>query len=221
MQLFRESGGALIFDMDGVVVNSMPVHQVAWERYLERLGIDNPDILDRMHGQRNDEIVRMFLGPDAPEEIVHEHGAAKERLYRELLEGNVQAHLVPGIESFLDRASSVSTALATNAEPANVNFVLDGAGLRQHFQVIADGTSVSKPKPSPDIYLYAARQLGVEAGKCVVFEDSPIGVQAARQAGMTVVGVLTHSDSLADTDFSIKDFLDPGLRPWLLQHFST
>jgi len=214
-------GLGLIFDLDGVVVDSMPLHTLAWLRYLEQLGISRKDIAISMHGRRNDEIVREFLGPEVPNEVVLEHGAAKERLFREMMGANVVHSLVPGVADFLARANSpasaggVPVALATNAEPANVAFVLDGTNLRRWFQVIADGSQVRNAKPAPDIYLAAGAQLGVAPRNCIVFEDSPTGIAAARAAGMRVVGILTHALTLEQVDISVRDFLDPELEEWL------
>lgn len=208
-------GLGLIFDLDGVIVDSMPVHEQAWERYLESLGYDGSNIASRMHGRRNDEIVRDFLGPDAAPHVVEGHGAAKEHLYREMLGDKLSSHLVPGVAGWLDRVAGAPVALATNAERANVDFVLDGTDLRRHFPVIVDGSQVSRPKPSPDVYVRAATELGIPPRNCVVFEDSPVGVAAALAAGMRVVGVLTHADTLAGTLFAIKDFQDPCLDLWL------
>ena len=78
-----------------------------------------------------------------------------------------------------------------------------------------DGHQVTRPKPFPDIYVEVAKQLGYTPGDCVVFEDSATGVQAARAAGMRVVGVSTTFLDLADVDMTIRDFLDPRLEPWL------
>lgn len=208
-------GLGLIFDLDGVIVDSMPVHEQAWERYLGSLGYDGSDVASRMHGRSNDEIVRGFLGPEAAAHVVEEHGSAKEQLYREMLGDRLMSHLVPGIAAWLDRVAGAPVALATNAERANVDFVLDGADLRRYFHAIVDGWQVPRPKPAPDVYLRAAAELGVPPRRCVVFEDSPVGVQAARAAGMRVVGVLTHTRALEGTAFMITDFQDPSLDLWL------
>ena len=205
----------MIFDLDGVVVDSMPVHYIAWQRYLESIGIRDRDIASSMHGRRNDEIVRDFLGPEAPEEEVLEHGAAKERLFRGIMGERLAQSLVPGIAEWLRRTAGTPVALATNAERPNIDFVLDGAGLRPYFQTIVDGSQVAHPKPAPDVYLRAAGNLGVSPAQCIVFEDSPVGVAAARAAGMRVVGVLTHSSPLADIQFAVSDFHDPALEAWL------
>jgi beta-phosphoglucomutase len=206
---------ALIFDLDGVIIDSMPFHQRAWQRYLEVTGIGSDDSLDFMHGQRNEEIVRGLLGPGADLETVIAHGAAKEKLYRDMLGERLGEHLVAGIAEWLEHVSGAPIALATNAERANVDFVLDGGGLRPYFEAIVDGSQVEQPKPAPDVYLRAAELLKIPARNCIVFEDSPVGVAAAVAAGMRVVGVLTHAAALDGIRFSISNFLDARLDAWL------
>ncbi len=209
------AGLALIFDLDGVIVDSMPVHELAWRRYLETLGFDGGDIPARMHGRRNDEIVRDFLGQTIDQNSVVAHGAAKERVFREMLGEQLREKLVAGIAEWLDHVEGAPIALATNAERANIDFTLDGAGLRRYFDVIVDGSEVSRPKPAPDVYLRAAELLKIAPGNCIVFEDSPVGVAAAVAAGMRVVGVRTHSSPLDGVVFSVANFLDPQLDGWL------
>ena len=209
-------GLAFIFDLDGVVVDSMPVHTLAWQRYLAELGIAGNQVERRMHGRRNDEIVRDFLGPDVDPQAVFEHGAAKERLFREMIGSQLGARMVPGLVDFLERSRPTPIALATNAEPANVDFVLNGAAIRSFFSVIVDGTQVAHAKPAPDVFLHASKLLGVDPANCIVFEDSPVGVAAARAAGMRVVGVLTHQP-LDKVDYSVRDFRDSGLDAWLAE----
>lgn len=207
---------ALLFDLDGVVVDSMPTHTLAWERYLEANGIDPRDVEARMHGKRNDDLVRDLFGAHLTPDEVFEHGAAKERLFRELIGATMQAKLVPGIREFLAAASQqVPLALGTNAEPANVDFTLNTSGLRQYFRAIVDGSQVPRPKPFPDVYLRGAELLKVDPANCIVFEDSPVGIEAAHAAGMRVVGLLTHASTLASVDLAIRDFLQPELASWL------
>jgi beta-phosphoglucomutase len=213
-KLHLTAGLGLIFDLDGVIIDSMPFHQRAWQRYLEATGIGTRDSLDFMHGQRNEEIVRGLLGPEADSETVLAHGAAKEQMYRDMLRERLGEHLVAGIAEWLEHVSA-PIALATNAERANVDFVLDGGGLRPYFDAIVDGSQVERPKPAPDVYLRAAELLDIPPRNCIVFEDSPVGVAAAAAAGMRVVGVLTHATDLAGIRFSIANFLDTRLDPWL------
>ena len=209
-------GMAIILDMDGVIVDSNPVHRTAWSIYNRRFGIETDEAMQqRMYGKRNDEIVRDFLGSGLPESEVREHGAAKERLYRELMAGAMPGALVPGLRDFLERHAGTPKGVATNAEPENVDFILDTAGLRRYFQVIVDGHQVRNPKPDPEIFLTAARRLGVAACDCIVFEDSLPGLEAARNAGMRTVGLTTTHAELPEADPAIGNFLSRELEPWL------
>ena len=208
---------ALIFDMDGVIVDSNPLHRAAWAEYSRRHGVETTEAMQtRMYGKRNDAIVRDFLGDRLTDGQVLEHGAAKERLYREMMTPRLAEALVPGVREFIARHTNLPMALATNAEPANVDFVLDGASLRNFFAAIVDGQQVSRPKPHPEIYLRAADLLGVSPEFCVVFEDSETGVQAGLGAGMSVVGVSTTHEELLGVSFQVDNFRDPALETWLL-----
>ena len=169
----------------------------------------------RMYGKRNDEIVRDFFGPHLAPEEVFAHGAAKERLYRELVAGGMRAALIPGVREFLERHAAAPLGLASNAEPANVEFLLEQTDLRRFFRVVIDGHQVRRPKPDPEIYLRAADLLATAARDCIVFEDSEAGLQAARAAGMRTVGVKTTHDALPDADLAIDNFLSAELEPWL------
>jgi beta-phosphoglucomutase family hydrolase len=208
------TGLALVFDLDGVIVDSMPLHTEAWRVYLNGLGIACDDIEGRMHGRRNDEIVADLIGGGLPADAVWEHGARKERLFREMMRPRLAASLVQGIACFLQCYEAAPMAVASNAEPANIDFVLDGAQLRRYFKVIVDGTQVKSPKPEPDVYLRVADKLGVDPANCIVFEDSPAGVKAARAAGGRVVGVETHR-ALEGVDFRVSDFTNQVLHRWL------
>jgi beta-phosphoglucomutase len=207
---------AIILDMDGVIIHSNPLHRKAWEQYSRRFGIETDEAMhQRMYGRRNDDIVSDFFGPQLTIEEVREHGAAKERLYRELMGPVVKESLVPGVVEFLARHRSLAIAMATSAEPENVEFLLEAAGLRPYFRAIVDGHQVRDPKPHPEIYLKAAEMLQASPRDCVAFEDSFAGVQSARSAGMMVVGIQTTHDELPGVDLQIRDFNSPELEPWL------
>ncbi|MBV8812596.1 MAG: HAD family phosphatase [Acidobacteriaceae bacterium] len=207
---------AMIFDLDGVLVHSMPLHVTAWEQYLTTLGVQVDNMERRMHGKRNSELVRDLMGTHLADDVVFEHGAAKERLFRDLmLQAGAEQYSVPGLRAFLERHADVPKAIGSNAELANIDFVLDELGLRQFFPVIVNGLQVSRPKPFPDVYLEAAAQLKMQPGDCIVFEDSPTGVDAARAAGMRVVGIETTPTQFEGVDLHVKDFVDPQLERWL------
>jgi beta-phosphoglucomutase len=206
---------ALIFDLDGVILDSMPMHTEAWEAYMEGLGVKVPELASRMHGARNDQIVAEFLGRHLTAEDIFEHGAAKERLFRKMMAGRMEEYVVGGVREFLAAVEGVPKAIGSNAEPSNVDFVLDGTGLRPYFPVTVDGHQVERAKPYPDVYLRAAERLGVKPENCVIFEDSPGGVEAGKRAGARVVGIGTHRENLEGVDLMIRDFRDARLGEWL------
>ncbi len=212
-------GLGLIFDMDGVVLHSTELHMRAWITYLERKGVQDTSVIFRMLGKRNDQIVHEIFGTDLSDAEVVEHGAAKERLYRELMTPVLERSYVAGVREFLRAAHSrgIPLALATNAEPLNVDFVLDHARLRPLFSAIVDGSQVTHAKPHPEVFLTAAGRIGIEPRDCVIFEDSPGGIQAALSAGGRVVGLLTTEKAYPQAALTIPDFTDPRLLPWLAE----
>ena len=218
-QLTLAPGLALIFDMDGVLIHSTDLHIRAWVTYLGRHGIEDTSVIHRMLGKRNDEIVYDVFGRELPEKVMLEHGAAKERLYRELMEPVLEQHYVAGARELVHAAHRVGIlmALATNAEPLNVDFVLDGSNLKPLFSVIVDGHQVTNAKPHPEIFLTAAGLLGVRPENCIIFEDSPGGVQAALSSGGRVVALLTTEPEYSQAALAIADFTDPRLMPWLAE----
>jgi len=214
-------GLALIFDMDGVIVHSNPLHCEAWAAFNRRFGLETtPDMIERMYGRRNDQIVRDFFGDGLTIDEIAARGAAKEEIYREMLGSRMEESLVPGLRPFLERFRGAPMALATNAEPENVDFVLDRAGLRQYFRVVVDGHQVSHPKPHPEIYLRAAELLGTAPANCIVLEDSHTGVAAARAAGMRVAGLGTTFVNLPGADVIADNFCNGILTSWLAQQWA-
>ncbi len=206
----------MIFDMDGVLVHSMPMHMESWRQYLRNLGVEVDDLERRMHGKRNPELVRDLLGEGLPEDVVVEHGAAKERLFRELmLQADLNDCEIPGILDFLKRHRNTPKAIGSNAEPPNIQFITERFGLRPYFEVIVDGSQVERPKPFPDIYLEAAARLKVKPENCIVFEDSQTGADAGLAAGMRVVAVETTPTDFEGVHLQVKDFRDPRLELWL------
>lgn len=209
-------GHALIFDLDGVIIDSNPIHVQVWDEYLRLHGIDPGNGLpERMYGRRNEELVRDLFGANLTPEEARTHGAAKEALYRKRMAPQLRQRLVPGVVEFIGRHRGTPTGLATNAEPANVEFVLTGTGLYDSFSVVVDGHMVERPKPDPEVYLRAASMLGVSPQDCVVFEDSLTGVASALAAGAKVVALRTTHSSFPGAELVIDNFLSQDLELWL------
>ncbi len=184
---------AAIFDMDGTLVDNMRFHVRAWVALSKELGLDaHPERFEReFAGMRNEELLPALLGRPVPPEELTRLAERKESHYRELY----APHLSPlrGARELLARlqGAGVGLAVASAAPRDNRTFVLDGLGLRPLFAHVVGAEDVTRGKPAPDLFLAAARALGVEPSACVVFEDAVNGIRAARAAGMLAVGVAT------------------------------
>lgn len=210
-------GLALIFDMDGVIVDSNPLHREAWAAFNRRYGLETTEAMhQRMYGRRNDQIVQDFYGEQLPAEEVAARGAAKEIIYRQMLGDRIEETLVMGLRDFLERYRGAPMAVGSNAEPENIDFVLDRAGLRQYFRAVVDGHQVTHPKPHPEVYLRAAELLDIPPRDCIVLEDSHTGVAAARAAGMRIAGIGTTHVNLPDVDLMADNFCNGNLAAWLM-----
>jgi beta-phosphoglucomutase family hydrolase len=202
--------------MDGVLIDSNVMHRKSWTEFNRRYGVETTgEMHRRMYGKRNDEIVRDFFGTGLSDDEAEARGRAKEALYREMVGTGVEEMLVPGVREFLERHGNLPMALGSNAEPENIEFLLDGAGLRQYFGAVVDGLQVASAKPHPDIYLRAAGLLGVPPEDCIVFEDSHSGVEAGVAAGMRVIGIRTTFVNLPGTTLTVDNFLSGELESWL------
>ena len=207
---------ALIFDMDGVIIDSNPLHRQAWAAFNRRYGLETTEEMQlRMYGKRNDQIVRDYFGEGITPEEVDARGRAKERLYREMLTGRTEEMLVPGLRAFLERYRDLPMGVGSNAEPENIALVLDETGLRRYFRAVVDGHQVRHPKPHPEVYLRVAELLETDPAECVVFEDSHSGAAAAVAAGMRVIGISTTHDNLSGTSITIDNFRSRNLDSWL------
>jgi len=179
---------AVIFDLDGVVADSHPIHEAAWRTLLLEQGLDSATLnLDFLYaGRPRREILRHYLGSiESPE--MERLGRRKDELYA------VAAHELktkPGIPRVLSQlnAAGVLCALATSAGCVRAHESLEQFGIRKEFSAILTGEDAAAAKPAPDIFLLAAKKLDVTSKECVVVEDSVAGVLAARGAGMKCVG---------------------------------
>ena len=184
---------AAVFDMDGTLVDNMAWHARAWVETCRRLGLEIPsERFEReFAGKKNEEIFPLLLGRALEPEELTRLADEKESLYRSLYAPHLA--LLGGARELLERlkAAGVRLAVATAAPPANRTLVLDGLGLRSCFERIIGAEDAPRGKPAPDMYLAAARALGVDPASCVAFEDAVNGVLSARAAGMLAAGVTT------------------------------
>jgi len=200
-----------IFDMDGVIADNMGYHTRAWDLFIQKYAphLKIQDVTPH-YGKTNADLMGFVFGRALTAGEIEHYGEEKERFYRDLYAGDMAP--LPGLLDLLKglREGGVGTAVATSAPKSNVDFLLDGLGIRGCFDLVIDAAGVKKGKPDPEIYLKSAHRLGSEPGACVVFEDALAGIEAGRRAGMKVVGVATTlpADRLSQTDFVIRDFAE-------------
>ncbi|TAG02050.1 MAG: HAD family phosphatase [Betaproteobacteria bacterium] len=184
---------ALIFDMDGTLVDSMPFHEKAWDVMLPELGvsIDRFEFFTWSAGLTNREIFPRLLKRDVTGEELAALADRKEAIYRDCYAPHMA--LMPGALEVIRRAEQgrVRVAMGTAAPPENVELVVDGLSVRHHFPVIVGGNDVANGKPDPEVFLKAAARMGVAPSRCLVFEDTPAGIEAAFRAGMHCVAITT------------------------------
>ncbi len=198
--------------MDGVVVDNLPYHVDAWLLFCERHGIPlTREVFYReLNGMNSKDTFEWFYKREMTREEIEVLEEEKEILYRDFY----RDHMKPanGLLVFLKllRSQGMKTALATSAGPGNIDFIVDGLGIRDQFDAIIGGAEVKKGKPDPEIYLKAAAMVQVDPADCWVIEDSLQGISSGLNAGMQVVGITTsHTASeLAHTQLIAADFVD-------------
>lgn len=188
---------AVIFDMDGVIVDNGDFHYRAWKKFCENnnIAFSQEKFRKVFFGRTNEQVLPVLFGRDLSHEEIQKLGDEKEEIYREIYRPHLTA--VPGLVPFLAelKNNKIATAVATSASPENVEFVLNGLGIKHLFDVIIDDSMVSKGKPDPEVYLKSAAKLNMNPQHCVVFEDSLSGTKAAFDAGAKVVALTTSIDA--------------------------
>jgi beta-phosphoglucomutase len=194
---------AFIFDMDGTIVDNMAFHTRSWLEFFARRGqaYEAEAFFRETAGAQGREILRERLGSDVTDEEIVTLAAEKDALYREMYGPHRAA--IQGFDAFVTEADArgVRLAVATSAPPPNIVFTLDELDLRRHFAAVVGAADVKQGKPHPDVFLKAAEQLGAEPADCIVFEDAPMGVEAARRAGMRAVVITTTLPADAFKEF--------------------
>jgi beta-phosphoglucomutase family hydrolase len=209
---FSKNIEAVIFDMDGTMINNMPYHQKAWKEFCRRKGLElsSEEFKEKISGKKNNQIFEILfkrkLSPEEETELTEE----KEQLYRDIYSSDIKE--VTGLSQLIHKFKTmgIKLAVATTAPKKNRDFGLKKLNLSDFFNLILGDEHVENGKPDPEIYLLTAKELNVEPRNCLVFEDTPVGVESAKRAGMKVVGIsTTHSSKeLQEADLLITDFTE-------------
>jgi HAD superfamily hydrolase (TIGR01509 family) len=218
----RVARGAILFDIDGTLTDTDPVHIRAFNIMLAEFGqsIGPEEYFRRVMGFTNAEIMRGFF-PDKPMAEHRRLADLKEAAFRELAGAQLQP--TAGLLELMDWADAkgIPMAAVTNAPTANAELMLSGLKVKHRFRTIVIGDELPRGKPDPLPYLVAAERLGVSCADCVAFEDSRSGMRSASAAGAFAVGLLSSlpEDELTKVGarYGVKDFTDARLRPAILE----
>lgn len=188
---------ALIFDLDGVVADTSAAHYRSWQRLADEEGVVfDPRANIALLGRTRDDSLALFLGERVIDAATKAEWLARKQAYFLVELGAMGPDdALPGVVPLLHeaRAASLPTALASSS--SNARAVLAQLGIASLFDVVGDGRTVARPKPAPDIFLWAADQLGLAPAHCIVFEDSAAGIAAAKAGGFPVIGIGREADT--------------------------
>ena len=180
-----------IFDLDGVLTDSSEYHYQSWQRLADEMGLpfsraDN----ERLRGvSRRESLLLLLKGQSFPEPELAAMMERKNRYYRELIQQITPRDLLPGVAELLAELRAAGLKIAVGSSSKNARAVIQSLGIGHLLDAVADGDSVTAPKPAPDLFWHAAAQLGLPAAECVVVEDAAAGIQAARAGGFLAVGL--------------------------------
>lgn len=192
LQVSRQPVG-VVFDLDGVLVDSAVCHYRAWKKVADELGVkfdEKKNDLLRGVSRRESMMILLDGQLELPEEKLQFYMAKKNELYKQLVLEAGEALLLPGVKPFLSRLRAAGVKLAVASSSKNTPDLLKQAGLdRYYFDAVADGNDIKNSKPHPEVFQLAARRIGVHPSRCLCVEDAPAGIEAGRRASMKTLGI--------------------------------
>jgi beta-phosphoglucomutase len=199
---------AIFWDLDGTIIDSKECHYHSWKRVFEQHGYPfSRAAFEENFGRNNQAAIKAYLGFEPDRELAEKILEEKESLFREQVVED--GSLVPGVRSWLEAAKTYQfpQLIASSAPMENIKTTLEGFGLHAYFDALISGAALPA-KPEPDIFLKTSRDVGYHPERCLVIEDSPPGVRAAKNAGMSCIAVSTsgNKNALSAADLVIEDF---------------
>lgn len=206
---------AVVFDMDGVIVDSHPAHRLAWKGFLHAVGksVSDDELDFVLDGRKREDILVHFLGPLTTIQI-SEYGRLKNDLFWRAASEVVP---IPGVFEFIEslHSAGITIAVATSGSASRTESILKRMGLRNRFRAVVTGDEVPRGKPDPDIYQVACERINCPPQSAVAVEDAAAGVRAAKSAGLRCVGICGYRGgdalSLAGADALLQDFINVTL----------
>ncbi|QCR23583.1 HAD family phosphatase [Pontibacter sp. SGAir0037] len=219
------SAKAFLFDLNGTVIDDMHYHAKAWHHILTKdLGADLTwdEVKVQMYGKNSEVLARIFGESHFSDEETERLSVEKEKKYQ--AEYRPHLSLIDGLEGFLKEAheQGIKMAIASAAITFNIDFVVDGLGIRHYFDAFVSADHVHKSKPDPETFLKAAEALGMAPEDCIVFEDAPKGVESAQNAGMqSVVITTTHPKEDFSQYNNVIAFIQDYTNPFIVEYFKA
>jgi beta-phosphoglucomutase family hydrolase len=201
---------AVIFDLDGTLLDNNSFHRKTWEAYLKNIEkvISLEEFNAYINGRTNKDAIEYIYGRKMSEEESTKYTLEKESLYRKLYKPFIKP--VPGLLHFLEilHKKNIPMAIATSGIQPNIDFMFENLPIKHYFKVIVNSSHIMNGKPHPEIYLKAASQLDISPKNCLVFEDAVVGIRSAKAAGMKVIAVATTQtkEELSIADMIVDDF---------------
>ncbi|MFX0043185.1 MAG: HAD family hydrolase [Candidatus Hodarchaeota archaeon] len=204
--MFQDYG--VIFDVDGVLVDTGPFHFESWLKMANEIGKKfTKKFFDITFGQQSVPITRKLVGPKVEQHLVEKWAGLKEQYYREIVRDKLEP--LPGVLNLVKdlKNKNFKLAIGSSGPPENVELVIKTLNLTQDFDAIITAAEVKRSKPEPDVFLIAAEKLKLDPKNCIVIEDAPVGIEAAKRAGMPVIALrTTHCNvDLLDADLIVSD----------------
>ncbi|MGB8452797.1 MAG: beta-phosphoglucomutase [Anaerocolumna sp.] len=210
----------LLFDLDGVIVDTAKYHYLAWKELAAELLIPfNQKDNERLKGvsrMKSFEIILEIGNVEMSEEQKEKYCAKKNQVYLEYIYKLREEEILPGVNKFLRDARDKGYKLALGSASKNAGLILSKLKLTEAFDAVIDGTKTEKAKPDPEVFLLGAKELGFSKEACIVFEDAKAGIEAAHNGGMTAVGIGTK-ENLPNADICISGFEDISIEEILKQ----
>ena len=206
----------VLWDMDGVLVDTGDFHYQAWRQTLDQYKLAySREQFNATFGMNNWSILELMLGPQLDQDTYTRISDQKEATFRQVIRGKVKP--LPGAIKTLDqmRARGIRQAIASCAPPENIAALLEELHIQERFEAVVSGYAMAG-KPAPDVFLAAARAIGVATQNCLVIEDAVTGVKAAKRAGMACLAVTnTHpAESLGEADRVVDSLLEISEADW-------
>lgn len=200
---------AVVLDMNGTMIDDAKFHKLAWKIFAKQQGMTLADeTYEKFYGRHNNEILPILFNRELSQGDIDLFAEQKETIYRKEYKPYIKE--VRGLTSFLKKLKEkqYQVALATTSPKVNCEFILNNLRLNKYFDVVVTSDEVAHGKPDPEIYQMALDKLRIKTEEAVVFEDSPVGVEAAKAAGIFTVGItIYHSrDQLSNADYFISNF---------------